>query len=392
MGGQLVLEDRQAGLQRLAEALFLTGEHTGEEVAVLEHIGIGVAHHIDRGVDQRRHHQLLGAEQVRITHRAADDAAQHISTVLVAGEHTVVDEHRGGPGMLGEHAHAEADTVVVIARRVGLARERARLVDQRLHEVGLPHRIDALQQAQHPLETKAGVDRRLGQQRATAIRRLVVLHEHEVPELHEPVALRVMQRPALGAERRATVDVDLAARATGAGVTHLPEVVLVAEALNAAHRHTDLLVPDRLGLVVALVHGDPQPVAVEAEHLGRQLPAPRDDLVLEVVAEAEVAQHLEEHEVTLGAADVVEVVVLATGSGALLRTDRSLERRHLIANEVGLERNHAGHGEQHGRIVRDQTRRWHGSMAALCEEVDEGRTELIGVGRHGTHGATSLPS
>jgi hypothetical protein len=56
--------------------------------------------------------------------------------------------------------------------------------------------------------------------------------------------------------------VDLAARAAGAGVAHLPEVVLVAEPLDAVHRHAHLLVPDGLGLVVALVHGDPQPVAV----------------------------------------------------------------------------------------------------------------------------------
>ena len=130
----------------------------------------------------------------------------------------------------------------------------------------------------------------------------------------------IVQRAAVGAERRAAVDVDLAARPARAGVAHLPEVVLVAEALDALHRHADLLVPDRLGLVVALVDRDPQPVAVEAERLGDQLPAPRDDLALEVVAEAEVAEHLEEHEVALGAPDVVEVVVLAAGAGALLRS------------------------------------------------------------------------
>ena len=111
-----------------------------------------------------------------------------------------------------------------------------------------------------------------------AVGRLVVLHEHQVPELHEPVAVRVVQRAAVGAERRAAVDVDLAARPARTGVAHLPEVVLVAEALDALHRHADRVVPDRLGLVVAVVDGDPHPVAVEPEHLGDELPAPRDDL------------------------------------------------------------------------------------------------------------------
>ena len=74
-----------------------------------------------------------------------------------------------------------------------------------------------------------------------------------------------------------------------------------------------------LGLVVVLVHRDPQAVGVELQHLGVELPRPRDRLGLEVVAEAEVAEHLEEREVAVGAADVVEVVVLAAGADALLR-------------------------------------------------------------------------
>ena len=76
------------------------------------------------------------------------------------------------------------------------------------------------------------------------------------------------ERAAVGAERRAAVDVQLAARTARAGVAHLPEVVLVAEALDALHRHADDVVPDLLGLVVAVVDGDPDAVAVEA-------PAPR---------------------------------------------------------------------------------------------------------------------
>ena len=166
--------------------------------------------------------------------------------------------------MLGEHAHGEAVAVVVVADDVRLAGDRAGLVDERLHQVGLPHRVDALHEGEDALEPGAGVDRRLRQRRARAVGGLVELHEHEVPELHEPVAGRVAERTAVGPERRATVDVQLAARAARARVAHLPVVVLVAEALDALHRHADDLVPDRLGLVVGLVDGDPDAVAVEA--------------------------------------------------------------------------------------------------------------------------------
>jgi hypothetical protein len=242
--GELVLEDAEARLQRLTEALFLAGEHVDDEVAVAGHVGVGVAHHVDRSVDQRGHDELLGAQQVGVPHGAADDAAQHVATVLVAGEHAVADQHRGRASVLGQHAHGEAVAVVVVAGAVAAAGEAAGLVDERLHQRGLPHGVDALQQAQHALEAEAGVDAGLGQQRAAAVRRLVVLHEDQVPELHVPVAVSVVQRATIGAESGAAIDVDLAARATRAGVAHLPEVVLVAEALDAIHRHADLLVPD----------------------------------------------------------------------------------------------------------------------------------------------------
>ena len=144
-----------------------------------------------------------------------------------------------------------------------------------------------------------------------------------------------------------------------AGLAGLPEVLLVAEALDPLHRHADDVVPDLLGDVVGLVHRDPQPVAVHPPVLGDQLPARRDDELLEVVAEAEVAEHLEEHEMALRAADVVEVVVLAARPHALLRADRPLVRRLLVAEEVRLERDHPGDVEQQRRVLRHEARRWH---------------------------------
>ena len=43
-----------------------------------------------------------------------------------------------------------------------------------------------------------------------------------------------------------------------------------------------------------------------------------DRLFLEIVAEAEIPQHLEERMVPGGVADIVEIVVLATGADAFL--------------------------------------------------------------------------
>ena len=139
----------------------------------------------------------------------------------------------------------------------------------------------------------------------------------------------------------------------------------------------DRVEPDLLGLVVALVDGDPQPVAVDAEHLGDQLPGVRDGLGLEVVAEAEVAEHLEERAVALGGADDVDV----HGAEALLHRCGPAPGRDLVAEEERLEGHHAGDGEQHRGVVGDEAGRRHHGVAPLREEPGEGGAELVGVER-----------
>ena len=368
-GRELVLEDGEAGLQGLAEALLLLGEHAHDEVAVLDDVRVRVPHDLDRRLHQAGHDQLLGTEQVGVADGPADDAPQHIATPLIAREHSVVHQHRAAAGVFGQHAQAEAVAIVVVARDVELSGGRRGLIDQRLHHVGFPDTVLALHEGEDALEPGTRVDGRLRQRRAGAVRGLVELHEDQVPELHEPVALRIVQWAPFGTERRPAIDVQLAARTAGACVAHLPEVVLVAEALDAVHRYADDVVPDLLRFVVALMHGDPDLVAVKTEGLGDQLPAPRNRVRLEVVPEAEVAHHLEEHEVALGAADIVEIVVLAAGTRTLLDRDRALERRCLVPDEVRLERHHAGNAEQHGGVVRDEARRCHCRVPALDEEV-----------------------
>ena len=67
--------------------------------------------------------------------------------------------------------------------------------------------------------------------------------------------------------------------------------------------------PDVGRLVVVEIDRDGQPVGVEPEPLlaGQKLPGPVDRLALEIVAEAEIAQHLEKRVVIGRAADVVDV-------------------------------------------------------------------------------------
>ena len=247
--------------------------------------------------------------------------------------------------MVGEDSQR---VVVLGGLAVGAAGDRLGGVDERSHDVGVDDGGHALEQHQPPLEAGAGVDVLGGQCGQGSVVVPEVAHEHEVPELDVAVAAAV-GGAALLAPLRPAVVVDLRARAARSRLPHLPEVVLV-HALDPLHRDPDLLVPDRLGRVVGEVDGGPDAVAVEPGGQD-QLPRPPDGLELVVLAEAPVAEHLEEGEVAAGAADLVDVVVLAGQAHALLdgRRPRRVVGHRLLAQEVRDELHHPRVGEHRAR-------------------------------------------
>ena len=154
------------------------------------------------------------------------------------------------------------------------------------------------------------------------------------------------------------VDVDLAARTAGAGVGHLPEVVGRAEPVDAAVGKAGDLLPEGAPLLVFVKHADSEVLFRNAEIAlgngsGDELPGKGDGIALEVVAEREVAEHLEKRVVTIGMTDLLKVVVLAAGSHAFLacRGAAVVVWRRFNAEEDALELHHAGVREQQRGIV-----------------------------------------
>jgi hypothetical protein len=96
----------------------------------------------------------------------------------------------------------------------------------------------------------------------------------------------------------AAVVVDLRAAATGSGIAHRPEVVGHAELADLTLGEEPT--PHAVRLVIArdalfaLEHRRDQAFGIELPLLGEKRPRQRDRLVLEVVSEREVAEHLEE--------------------------------------------------------------------------------------------------
>ena len=102
--------------------------------------------------------------------------------------------------------------------------------------------------------------------------------------------------------------------------------------------------------------------------VGQQRPGERQRVLLEVVAEREVAEHLEERVMAERRPDVVEIVVLAADAHHLLRRRGARVVALLAAEEQVLELVHAGVGEEQRRIVgRDERRAGDDAVAVLLE-------------------------
>jgi hypothetical protein len=137
------------------------------------------------------------------------------------------------------------------------------------------------------------------------------------------------------------------------GIAHRPKIValvalttgLIADTGDAVPGDLNLVGPDLISLVVGLVNGHPQLIRRQLQHIDQKFPSEMNGLFLEIIAEAEITQHLEKRVMTSGITDIFEIVVLATGSHAALRGDRPMIGALVATSEHVLELHHAGVGE-----------------------------------------------
>ena len=183
-GRALLVEDGKPALQRLAETGLLQPQGFLDQVLGAHQFRIGLAHLAHQCPDQPMHQRVPGAEQLRMAHRAAHDPAQHIAAAFVRGQHAVGDQERRGAQMVGDHAQRG----LLLALRIG-AGQFGDGADQGDEQIDVVIVVLALQHRGDALEACAGIDRGLRQRIAHAALELLELHEHEVPDLDEAVAV-----------------------------------------------------------------------------------------------------------------------------------------------------------------------------------------------------------
>ena len=145
---------------------------------------------------------------------------------------------------------------------------------------------------------------------------------------------------------------------------------------------TDHIAPDGEGLVVgggrliACKDRRIQPIRLKADPLGagQEFPCPGNGLLLEIIAEREVAEHLKIGAVARRLADVFDVA----GADALLAGRDAVARRLLLTGEPRLHRRHTGVDEQDGFVVaRDQRKAGQAQMSLALKEAQVHFTQLV---------------
>ena len=239
--------------------------------------------------------------------------------------HPVAGQEGHRPRMICEYPEGYA---LGFCGSVGLFHNLGNPVEEGAKEIGVIVGVNPLHDRSQPLQTQPGVDARRRQGRSLSAGVAVELHEDQIPELQK-LSARAGGLELQGVGRAGAVGggaqivVQLGAGTAGASVGHLPEVVAVAQGVNPLRRDPGDLDPEPRRLRVGVMHGDKEAVRIESHVGGQESPGVLHGLALEVVAEGEVAEHLEEGVVAGRTPHLLEVVVLAPGAHTFLRGRRA---------------------------------------------------------------------
>ena len=340
----------------------------------LDQFRVGLAHGRDDRVDNLHQGGLAAPQQPGVPHPPPQDPPQHVAPPLVGRIDPVAEQEGHGAAVVGEHPVAHP---LRRLRVVWPPHDLGSPLQKRPKEIDMVVGVHTLQHRSQALQPRPGVD---GGRRKRVLHTILVpveLHEYEVPQLEElaplPLLLELVDRQIHAPlAPRPQVVVHLRTRPAGPRIGHLPEVVLVAQPVDARPLESRYLVPQLGRLVVGVVHRRVQPVGIHAQFDGQEVPRVADGLALEVVPEREVPEHLEEGVVARGAPDLFQIVVLSAGPEALLGGDRGAVRRRLFAQKHALELDHARVGEQQAGIVPgNQGRTRYYAVSALFEEAQK---------------------
>ncbi len=385
MRRQQAVDNLQPRLEGLLESALFEPDGLEDEIAAPGKIGVDLAHLRDGHPGHLGQEGLVQPQPHPVEGGPAQQPPQHVAPPLVGGVHAVGDEKGQGAAVLGHHPQGG---VVLGVGAVLLAGESGDFLQQGGENIGVIDVIGARHDHDDSLQPHAGIDVGVGQGGTLARLVLVILGKDQVPYLLEAPALAVGPAVRLAAAGCfAEIVVNLAAGPARPGrARRPPEVVLLAAADNLCLRHADIP-PVAEGLVVVEINSNPEFLGLQLHAFREELPGPGDGLLLEVVAHAEVAQHLEEGEVD-GVADGLDI-----GSAeALLARGQAAAGGPGLPQEIGFYLHHARRRQEQGRVALGyQGGRGDDLVPLLLEEFQKGGAYFVAVHKMAPGNRNYLP-
>ena len=337
-------EDAHTAVNGTGKALLLCADDLRDIGLFLPQVGILALILMDDGIHYLIQERIVDAQKFAVAGRAAQQAAKHITPPLIGGQDAVTNHKCCGADVIGDDTQGY---IPLLTLAIECSGKLGDLIGDVHHGVHIEQGVHILAHNRQTLQTHTGVNIFLLQLGVIVVAVVVELGEHIVPDLNVAVAIASYGAVRLAAaELLTTVVVDLGAGATGAGAV-LPEVVRLAKAEDLFLGDADLLVPDVKGLVIIQIHRGIQTVFLQTHYLGQKLPAPCNGLVLEVIAEREIAQHLKIGAVAGSVAHIVNIA----GADALLAGADPAAGRLFLSLEPGLHGGHSGVDEQDGFVI-----------------------------------------
>ncbi|MND20558.1 hypothetical protein D3C80_108910 [compost metagenome] len=318
--GQLFIEQSQTALKSTRKLLFFGFQNLLDQRLLAFQFIARCTHDANQWPHQLIEEGIFRAQHVAVTDSTTNDTAQHVATVFIRRGHAVSNQERTRANMVRDNAQR-------FVAQIGCTGHFSHGFNQGAEQIDVVVGVDVLQNSRDTLQTHTGIYGRLRQRLHSAVNLTVELHEDDVPDLNVAIAIFFCRARRSTPNVVAVIVEDLGTRTARTCVAHLPEVVrrirrafVVADADNALTWDTDFFFPDFVSFIIGFVHGNPQTLfrQVEPVFTGQQFPRELDSIVFEVVAEAEVAQHLEESMVTCGVADVFQIVVFTARTHATL--------------------------------------------------------------------------
>ena len=379
--------------QRATEAFFLGKDNRLHELAVVDDFGIYIAHQLDDLGEVLAQERAFDTLLVPMHDGAAQQTTQYVTAALVRRQNTVGDHERHRAAMVSHDAQAQIDIGLLRRKRtrnhiaiVLLASQALAHAHEAAQHIGFVVGLHTLHDGGCALKSQAGIDVLGGKRRQRTVLLSIKLGKHAVPVLEETIAVATgCTIRAAATELWTLVVVQLGAGTAWAGGASAPEVVVFAQTADVGLLDAKRL-PNLDGLVVVFEHSEVQLLDWKLQDIGGILQCPGAHLLLEVLAETEIAHHFEEAQVASCGANDIDIV----GTHALLhgRGTDVIGIEFFDVQKIRLELNHARTREQKRRIIGNQRRRRQALAAFLLEEAQVTLADLRSS--HIMHGVTSL--